>query len=193
MMERRGKKEMKKELLSCINNRILQQRKQDKIDSDKRRAIEDNKRLLNKFERDGYMKKIHEFFRGFYPDRGFTFPLYQYREMTSEEYTDQYHLLREKDKEYDYPRDVVRVKDTLPPFKGIGFDELEFGYDHQRGEFYMKGMLAENPTHRHHEYFMYNHRSIDYESWSNKSLKVFVEALPWIEDYIAKEYGCKSS
>lgn len=174
---------MKKELLNCINNIINRERKEQQEKEKQEKILREQKELSEKLEREYLLKQIHEFFKGFYPNREFSFPL-------------QWTAPRDpEDREFNDEQPFAEYKTIkLKEFEGIGFDYINFGYNHQRGELYIQG----NSTNRFDKdiwksdfrYYNMDNTLIDYEFWNNKRLKIFVNALPWIENYIAKQFGC---
>lgn len=181
---------MKKELLSCINNIVERNNRERKEKEERENAIKKQKELLDSLERERLMAEIHDFFRGFMPDRQFQFPL-------------QWTVRREEgDEEYSNEQPYTDIKiNKLKDFEGIRFKELQFGYDHHRNELYINGLSSDPFDKDAWNYKIYNHgpspRSyndvfIEYKYWSNDRLQIFVNALPWIENYIAKEYGCSN-
>lgn len=182
---------MKKELLNCINNITNKKRKEQHEKEKQEKILREQRELTEKLEREYLLKQIYEFFKGFYPDRGFSFPL-------------QWSAPRDPDDKevtYEQPyRDYKTIK--LKEFEGIGFNYINFGYDHQRGELYIQGNSTDpfdmdiwnNDSYYYRKIGRHdNNVLIDYQDWNNKRLKIFINALPWIEDYIAKEYGCSQS
>ncbi len=171
---------MKKELLSCINNVIKRQNNEERIKTEREEAIRRQKELLESRERARLLNEIHEFFKGFYPNRGFMFPL---RWLVPREENDDLEFEDDHMKDYKFKR--------IKEFEGIKFTYLDFGYDHYRNELYING-TSTDPFDKDadYRYSNYPHQIIPYKNWNNERLNIFVKALPWIEDYIAKQYGC---
>lgn len=172
---------MKKEILSCINNIIKKQNDEEKIKKERDEAIKKQKELLDSRERERLLNEIHEFFKGFYPNRGFRFPLSW---IAPREDTDEI--------EFEDNRMMNYKTKRIEEFKGIEFTDLDIGYDHHRGELLINGTTA-NPFDKDLDYRYssgMHEEIIPYKKWNNERLKIFINALPWIENYIAKEYGC---
>lgn len=184
---------MKKELLNCINNNIKRTRKAQEAHERKSKIIAENQKLIDNYWRDYYMRQISNFFRNFIPDRSLRFPLYGRRRISMDDYNNNIDRKLIMNADFSSKYDVI-VDFVIPEFKYIGFSELEIGYDVQENKLHIRGMVPAYSRLLHkHEYWGMEGRWVDYERWSIPSLELFVLALPWIEDYIAKEYGCSNA
>lgn len=160
---------MKKEIIECINNKILQNKKkqQEQYEKDIQRE------KVEASVRKSLLKTIEKFFDGLPKNSSYRINLTERNDMNN-------------------PRDITQQIGSItypiytflkPDFKEIGYDIIDIEVD-GFGRVSIDGFNFMGIR------YNYDYKDNSHTSWNFTRLQAFVKALDWIEEQIAKEYGC---
>lgn len=160
---------MREEIINCIKNTV----KKNYEEAEERRRIQLQKDRVEQEVKKSLLKTIDKFFSGLPEGQSYRI-----------------HLTEPNDREN--PREVTKTIGaiTYPVYTFIQHDFSDIGYDII--DIYI-GKISIDITgfNISNEYSSHGGlKDTSHKSWNVKQLQAFVNNLDWIEEQIAKEYGC---